>query len=96
MPRDLDETGAAKSLLALTQAYRLLMAAATLTLKCLTIPAVAKHTATVVFVHVSTLLHVIMGVLLIIPSFCCRAWATLAMAGNLLLTCSESTLILLM
>ena len=29
------------------------MAAAAITLKCITIPAVAKHTATVVFVHVS-------------------------------------------
>ena len=31
----------------------LIMAASTPALKCLTIPAVAKHTATVVFIHVS-------------------------------------------
>lgn len=47
-------------------------AATTLAVKCLTIPAKAKHTATVVFVHVSISVyvgHILKNVLLIISSF---------------------------
>jgi len=52
--------------------HLLMAAATTLAVKCLTIPAKAKHTATVVFVHVSISVyvgHILKNVLLIISSF---------------------------
>lgn len=51
MPTDIKvNTGAANIVAALNHCNRM---AAAIALKCLTIPAIAKHTATVVFVHVS-------------------------------------------
>lgn len=52
MPTDIKvNTGAANIVAALTRLVCSMAAA--ISLKCLTIPAIAKHTATVVFVHVS-------------------------------------------
>ena len=56
MPTDIKvNTGAANIAAALSPSLLIVcsMAAAAISLKCLTIPAIAKHTATVVFVHVS-------------------------------------------
>lgn len=57
MPTDIKvNTGAADIVCCCSLTHRdsdQYMAAAAISLKCLTIPPVAKHTATVVFVHVS-------------------------------------------
>lgn len=54
MPTDFKvNTGAANIVLDLCCSHSLWSMAAAISLKCLTIPAIAKHTATVVFVHVS-------------------------------------------
>lgn len=68
-------------------------------LKFLTVPAAAKHTATVIFVHVSlpgfilprslrysNILLVLVDIFLVF-----RDWAIREMAGNLLPICSEQT-----
>ncbi len=63
-----------------------------LSLKFLTVPPIAKHTATVIFVHVN-----IMSIIYCIERhkrflFICRVWVTQAMVGSLSRKCSRRIL----